>query len=331
MSQAEQQDALEDHYGTVVNAFRKGRVIPFLGAGANLCERPEAMRDQEPEKWEPTSGFLPSGAELAAHLRKSQEYRDQDGTDLTRVAQRFWTMAGEGPLYEELRLVFTQEYQATRLHRLLATALPQAVRSAPRGDRGQLIVTTNYDDLLERAFIARDEPFDTLVYEAKEKEEHRGRFWHVQRANLPEGKRPAPVPIVDPVGYSALPLDRTVILKIHGAVNRVDHKGDSFVITEDDYIQYLAHTDLTKLPSQVSAWMARSNFLFLGYSLRDWNLRAMLQRVWDLQSSGYRAWAILRSPNRLDRNSWTKRDVDVYDIDLATYVAEVERRLFSPN
>ena len=35
-----------------------------------------------------------------------------------------------------------------------------------------------------------------------------------------------------------------MILKIHGAVDRDEPKEDSFVITEDNYIDYLTATDV---------------------------------------------------------------------------------------
>ena len=82
-----------------------------------------------------------------------------------------------------------------------------------------------------------------------------------------------------PNEYADLSLaERTVILKIHGEVDRTspDWAWDSFVITEDHYIDYLTHTDISNLvPVKVAAKLRRSHFLFLGYSLRDWNLRVM--------------------------------------------------------
>ena len=36
---------------------------------------------------------------------------------------------------------------------------------------------------------------------------------------------------------------RTTIFKIHGAVDRVSSDNDSFVITEDDYINFFGKTD----------------------------------------------------------------------------------------
>jgi SIR2-like domain len=49
------------------------------------------------------------------------------------------------------------------IHQLLAN-IPSILRSCGYAPHYQLIVTTNYDDLLERAFKAAVEPFDLLTY-----------------------------------------------------------------------------------------------------------------------------------------------------------------------
>ena len=72
---------------------------------------------------------------------------------------------GGGPLYEKLREVFDADYPPSSLHRLLAR-LPALLRES--GAEEQLLVlTTNYDDLVERAFEDAGERFDVVSYEAK--------------------------------------------------------------------------------------------------------------------------------------------------------------------
>jgi len=73
----------------------------------------------------------------------------------------------------------------------------------------------------------------------------------------------------------------TVILKIHGAVDRADDERDSFVITQDHYTAYLTRTDIASLiPVPLAAKLKKSHLLFLDYGLRDWNLRVILHRIW---------------------------------------------------
>ncbi len=98
--------------------------------------------------------------------------------------------------------------------------------------------------------------------------------------------------------------------------------------TEDHYIDYLTRTDLKQLlPPQLLARLAECHFLFLGYSMRDWNLRAILQRLWSERTTRWDSWSIQLAPNPLERKSWELRGVHILEIDLDTYVAGLRERL----
>lgn len=291
-----------------------GRVIPLLGAGVNLCGRP-------PDVAWLLGGYLPSAEELARHLAEKFDYPQDEMLDLVRVSEYAYVMSGSGPLYEELHHVFDVDYPISPLHRFLAE-LPSRLAQANQPRRCQLIVTTNYDDALERAFREVGEPFDLVCYIAEG--EHRGKFAHWP----PEGE---PTLIEIPNEYEKLrPGERSVILKIHGAVDRVGLEGewDSYVITEDHYIDYLTRTEIQNLvPVMLAMQLRRSHFLFLGYSMRDWNLRVILHRIWGEQRLKYKSWAIQRDPDRLEREFWGLRGVDVYDVALEEYVPALEAAL----
>ncbi|HEX8091139.1 MAG TPA: SIR2 family protein, partial [Blastocatellia bacterium] len=218
-------DTLDEHYGRVVTALMEGRVIPFFGAGVNLCGR----RPGEP--WRHGCEFLPSGIELAKHLAARFRYPWDDRHDLVRVSQYAAIMEGLGPLYLELRRLFNADYAPTPLHRFFA-ALPATLREKGLSPGHQFVLTTNYDDLMERAFDEAGESYDLVAYVAEDKQQ-RGRFLH----RPPGGEA---IPITRPNKYINLSLSqRSVILKIHGAIDRKNAEQDSFVITEDNYIEYL--------------------------------------------------------------------------------------------
>jgi len=306
-------DIMDLHYGIMAKAIREGRVVPFFGAGANLCGRPPDT------PWQPGQ-YLPSGSELSAHLAKSFGYPAGDPMDLVRVSQYAAVMAGSGPLYEELRKLFDKDYRPTPLHQFFA-GLPALLRDRAAGPAPfQLIVTTNYDDLLERSFQLAGEPYDLVSYIAEG--EGRGKFLHCRTGQ-------GAVVIEKPNEYRGLPTDQgIVILKIHGAVDRDNPDRDSFVITEDHYIDYLTHTDISNLvPVTLAAKLKRSHFLFLGYGLRDWNLRVILHRIWGEQKLTYKSWAIQLNPSPLDLEYWRKRDVDILDIRLDDYVSALTERM----
>jgi hypothetical protein len=306
---------LEAHFVTVVKALLSGRVVPLLGAGVNLTGRPEA------EEWA-YGKHLPSGRELAAYLAESFAYPSAD-LDLVRVSQYAAVMAGSGPLYDELHRLFDFDYPPTPLHGLLA-GLPGLLRE--RGTpRYQMILTTNYDDALEKAFRDADEPFDLITYVAEG--EQRGSFLH-----CPPDEHGRVIEV--PNKYNGLPVDergdpaRTVILKIHGAVDRLRPEHDSFVITEDHYIEYLTRSDISSLlPASLVAKLKRSHFLFLGYSMRDWNLRVILHRIWGEQRLTWASWAVQLNPEPIEQQFWNLRGVQIYNVSLSDYVAELEHRI----
>ena len=302
----------DTHYHMLVNAIIAGRVVPFLGAGVNQCGRPTDAA------WS-LGQYLPNGRELAGYLANCFGYPQTELLDLVRVSQYVAVMTGSGPLYEELHKLFDADYPPTLLHQFLAT-LPILLRQKGYPPRDKLIVTTNYDDVLERAFQAAGEPFDLVSYIAEG--EDRGKFIH----KSPDGESKL---IDKPNEYLGLSLDQhTVILKIHGAVDRLSLERDSYVITEDHYIDYLTRTNLANLvPVTIAAKLRKSHFLFLGYSLRDWNLRVILHRIWGEQKLTYKSWAIQLNPYPLDQEFWRKRDVDILDVRLEDYVAALMERL----
>jgi hypothetical protein len=296
------------HYRLVANETKAGRVVPFLGAGANLCGRPEEVT------WRPGQfDWLPNGKELSSYLAEIFSYKGRNEDDLLRVSQYVALTVGAFPLYSELRSLFNGDYPPTALHRFLAETPEILRRHRPNAPPYQLIVTTNYDDVLERAFRDADEPFDLVSYEAEGLS--RGKFTHrPYHGNA--------TTIDEPNSYPRLSTDeRTLILKIHGAVDRTDEERDSFVITEDHYIDYLARTDVSRLvPVTLIEKLRRSHCLFLGYSLRDWNLRVILNRVWGDETLRSKSWAIQRNPDPVDEGLWGQRDVMILNLRLEDYI-----------
>jgi DNA-binding SARP family transcriptional activator len=282
-----------DEEGEIVKAMLAGRVVPVIG--------------------------LDGAGDLAEHLAKAFSVPDDRPVDLTRISQYVATMQGSGPLYDELHTRFEAAVEPSPLHRFLAR-LPALLRA--RGAPHQLIVTTNYDLALERAFEEAGEDLDIVSYVATGT--HRGRFWH-----RPPGEPPRPIDVPNTYATELSLERRTILLKLHGAVDPLpEREWESFVITEDDYIDYLGHSELTAVvPVSLAARLRRSHFLFLGYEMADWNLRLILNRIWGERPVGYRSWAVQRSPSPLAQAFWRRFDVAPLDVDPQSYVELLERRL----
>ena len=270
----------DDPLREAAEALISGRLVPVLGADL---------------------------ADLAARLSERFSY-PLDPLNLPRIAQYVSVMKGPGPLHDELHALLEVDSPPTVVHRFFAS-LPPLLRE--RGVPHQLIVTTSYDLALERAFLDAGEKFDVVSYIAEGS--NRGKFCH-----LDSGGRGTL--IERPNEYaSELSLERrTVILKLHGQVDRAsDRAWESFVVTEDHYIEYLARSEVSSVvPVGLAAKLRRSHFLFLGYSFVDWNLRLLLYRLWGDQPLGYRSWAVGEQPHPFELEFWRKHGVDVLDLPL---------------
>lgn len=221
---------------------------------------------------------IPSAERLAADLAEQFAYASaSERPHLPEVAEYVAVTLGMPDLYRSLKEQLGVACQPGEVHRFLAT-FPATLERLGRARRHQLIVTTNYDMVLERTFADAGEPFDLAVYAAST-----GRFFHI-----PWEKQPAA--ITEPNQYHEfrigddLELTRTLIIKIHGALDGQDAQyagEDNFVVTEDHYIEYLSGRSIEEIiPFQILQTLRSSHCLFLGYDIRDWSLRVFLKRVW---------------------------------------------------
>jgi hypothetical protein len=268
---------------------------------------------------------LPDAEKIAAGLAERFGIKPAR-LDLPEIAQYVYVTKGRPDLYRALRQLLTTDCEPGPVHRFLAR-FPRTLEELGLEKRYQLIVTTNFDTALEQAFDDELEPYDLAVYMASGPD--KGKFVHVP----PEG---APGPIGYPNSYTKLPigidyeLGRTVIVKIHGAVdgNIGDYRWkENYVVTEDHYIDYLSRSPIESLvPVQVLDKLRESHCLFLGYTVRDWNLRVFLKRIWE-GSLGAKSWAIELDPDVLEKDLWAQSNVDLYMADLADYVDLLQERL----
>jgi len=285
-------------------AILAGRLVPVLGTGVTLNGGSDA--------------HLPARDQLAAYLARTFDAPREHAGDLAKVAQYIVVTRGVGPLYDELHTIFNRDYEPQPVHRFLA-ALPPLLRTA--GAPQQLIVTTHYDRALEHAFDEAGERYDVVSYISLGRE--RGKFLH----RSAEGDERV---IQLPNAYADVPLERRpVILKIHGEVDRAPARAsESFVVSEDDHIAYLAETGLGGvLPVTLAARLRRSHFLFLGYGLLDWSLRVFLHRLWSDGQVDYRSWAVQPAAGPVEREFWRKRGVEPSARDLDEFVSLLRARL----
>jgi hypothetical protein len=314
----------EPPYGEIADLLRQGKVIPLLGAGVNFGTRPAGAKYEDKD-----AEFLPSGAELSRSLARRCRFPsdvDRDIEDLAKVASYFVETTGRRNLRARLRQVFHRDYEPCAIHTFLAE-VPEPI----------LIVTTNYDDLTERAFRKAGRPFDLVVHPTDRKDVEASVIVWRHGADQPEA--------VPPNQLFVSLKSTTVIYKMHGTVDRARDDGDSYVITEDDYVDFLSRMmGENAVPSCFMKHFRSRHFLFMGYGLGDWNVRLVLKNLKRALPSGpsgrgkgvpaagtdgrdddddVKSWAIQFRPSDLERELWQSRDVKIYDVDINQFVVRL--------
>jgi DNA-binding SARP family transcriptional activator len=279
----------------LATALLAGRVVPVLGEDSDS---------------------------IAERLAERFRYPRKQPAELPRVSQYAAALRGYGPLYDELHDLIRREETPTVVHTFFAS-LPPTLRA--HGLPHQLIVTTSYGCALEAAFRDAGEEFDVVAYIATGRD--RGRFRHTDPGGTSR--------VIDlPNTYAAeLSLERrTVILKMRGQADPGDDRAhDSFVVTEDDYLDYLRRADVASgVPVGLAAALRRSHFLFLGYTVRDWHLRLILGRIWGDEPVSYRSWAVHPKPGPAELELWRRLDVDLTETPLDVYVQALADTIGEP-
>jgi SIR2-like domain len=301
-------------YGEIVDLLKKGEVVPFLGAGVNFGARPPNV------SWDERAAlFLPSGSELSRFLASKSGFPSNDEhdlTDLAKVASYFVETSARRRLRERLREVFDHEFVPCDIHTYLAE-IPVPL----------LIVTTNYDDLTERAFSTAGRSYDLVIHLTDRKDMEGSILWWKHGANEP---------VAVPPNQLYIDLNTTtVIYKMHGTVDRLLRKWDSYVITEEDYVEFLSRmTSQAAVPALFMRYFRSRHFLFLGYGLRDWNLRVVLKNLKTVvpaaidapatdegEDGELRSWAIQFRPSDLEVELWNAKRVKIYDVDINDFVS----------
>lgn len=303
------QTTVEPPYKIIAKALDHGKVIPFIGAAASTCHRPLN------EEYEKGKNFFPLGSELAEVLAIEASFPDQKSMhDLALVASFYEHVNGDRHMLRSfLREVFDIECAPGPVHNLLA-----------RIQRPLLIVTTNYDDMLEQAFTKAKRSFHLVVSKGGI-----GATVDVQQHNAEKSQdEDASFETVDArrLREALEPLDWPIIFKMHGSFDRIDEDRDTFLITEQDYVDALGHGERS-VPSYFKTLMRSRNLLFLGYTLRDWNVRVLVRKIQmacgatnQRRDWPHRFWAVIKEPGEVAGEIWQRQGLNIFDYDLKEFV-----------
>lgn len=182
-------------------------------------------------------------------------------------------------LWTTLRSIISGKKKVTLTHKLLAAA---AKRHFNRPDAWQdyLILTTNYDCLMEDALDEAGVDYVVLTTRRIDQKV-------VVRFSDRIKDAPALTQINSgqyyPNNLSLMkPKSMVVIYKLHGCLSpTLGETDDGVVISDNDYVDYISQMNSTHgtIPAYVNTLMQNKPFLFLGYSLNDWNVRSVFETL----------------------------------------------------
>lgn len=292
-------------YPLASKLLRRGQIIPFLGAGVSRPLGREAM--------EAKGRLIPTTSELKELLAKESSFpaSEFDASEVAEVASYFVHVFGRPRLDELLQETLDRpDFAPSETHRYLA----DVARTTPL-----VILTTNYDALMERALRDAGVPHDVVAYLPDEpgSEGRVGVLMH--GASNPAVHAPRNV---------RWERDRTIVMRLHGPLPGRDGVVGSYVITEEDHIQWLSRMITeTVIPPYVMGAVTGAGLLSLGHSGRDWSQRALLYSLSRSRLIAPRntAWAVALQPALLSIVTWQRYGVQAYDAELGEWAARMRK------
>ena len=230
--------------------------------------------------------------------------RDWNADQLTQVLRAMATLTGVGsegpdllvassyyeyklerdPLFNELRTIFRPAlaFEPSKTHLLVADTASEYLNKPRSGlPSDYLIITTNYDTLMEDALTRRGVPYYVLSASREGRATRVAfsssceRYLGIEASLLRQVEDLAGA--TAPVNYEG-PQFRTkslaVIYRIHGDLGV--EKPDNIVISDEDYVNFLSLNGKNgAIPNNVITLLRGKGLLLLGYSFRDWSVRSL--------------------------------------------------------
>lgn len=326
-----QGSAAGDGIDQIAASVRSGQVVLFLGAGVH-ASKPAPLGQPEPPPDPRRPLFAGALAEaLARETRWAERFPNKPPKDhFQRVAldyelniildeqRKQWEQSGKSQGLPPPPDRPSSATEAIDLRHRGRGKLVNAVRRAVALGKEPslalralaelnfpLIITTNYDNLLEDALqLAKKEPSPAVVYQPR-------------ATARPED------PLQDPSPENPL------IFKIHGDINAPE----SLVITDEDYIDFVlrmtAPGEFNPVPDTFYFRLSKWPTLFIGYSLLDYNLRLLLKTLRHKKDRFPRSYSIDPWPDELVQRVWDSQlgYVGFFANNLWDFVPELYRRV----
>ena len=283
---------LDAHFERVVRLIEDGRLTFFLGS---------AIYD-----W--LTRIKPFYGELARVFEC-----EALSVEPFAVAQYIADRHGRENLYAEIRKLFARTPLVPRSTHELFAAWSGFKTHNGKKVPFPMVITTNYDDVLEQRLADAGLPYHLFSYQADGR--HRGLFYHWSADNeLRIVERPRNIRALS---------DGFVLVKLNGGFDRHGRIPESYVTTRLDYWDVAARIP-RMLPAVVQQKLSADPLLFLGSGLSAPDVESLV-RFAHKDHPGPRSWAIVWKDTGIEY--WQQCGVEILSKDVNSYVNELHARL----
>lgn len=258
----------------LIEQIRAGKVVLFLGSGATFG----ASALTEPKK-------PPNGVGLAKLLADKFLGGQAADKSLSLVAEYCNATADVRTVQRYISALFNR-YEPGEFHKKIASF------------RWTALITTNYDQVLEKAFAANP------------------------------ARLQSPIPILrntDRVDQELRERDKVALLKLHGCVTMADEDHIPMILTIDQYITHKVGRN--KLFTRFAELAGEYTVVFVGYQLEDPNIRAVLMELDTPGMSRPTHYVVAPSVSELDRMVWARKKIEALDGTFEQFIDTIDKNI----
>lgn len=252
---------------------------------------------------------------------------------LTSITSYFESVGDRDSLWNNLRSVISFKNKPTPTHEMLAAAAQHHL--SQRRALDYLIITTNYDCLMEKALDDLNVPYAVLLTRTSDQrvvvrfsEKIADAEWLEELNKGTSGGNFANGFVLQKSGDLR---NLVVIYKIHGCLNqKLKREDDGVIISDNDYVNYIKQMGKSStIPSYVNTLMNNKPFLFLGYSLNDWNIRSIFETMREKRSpfGGIQDVSVMYELGEFEEVFFQRNDILIFKTDLNSFVEGVTQNL----
>jgi hypothetical protein len=257
-----------------------------------------------------------------------------NGIQLSSISDYYQTNAGRDRLWSKLKSIIEEKEKYTLSHKIIAKSAHDYINNNPNDH--YLILTTNYDSLMEQALDELDVNYVTLsTLFSKTNSRHTTVSAKFSQNLLKKNDSLKAMwdKTKEPKDF-ALILDEWIVIinKIHGSIfKNCKFQDDNIIISDIDYINFISQNPSQHIPSIVTNLFAQKRFLFLGYSLNDWNIRSIFKEILEKRPIKMTDYAILNAYTEFEKLYFESNGIRICELGLKEFFSEIERMYNAQN